>query len=242
MPLPEISDDGGYRVTAGDLRFLGLSQEQVLEWAEKRVPLGLSKITFDALQDGLWDALDADNIDPNRVDVRIRGSSVEFFAGKHKRLPWTRSDIEEAIRTHRGRACVRKTYLTEHAQHLLYGQWSAERAPNRRPFDVMFVIGIARHRSDIDIQLCSDDIFERCRYYSSLDPNPQFRYVSFDGKYNYIDEEYVRPAMPHLTEYALELSKDLNRDVNPVVFEGNGPPDAAETEQGWQVQLKRRRA
>jgi hypothetical protein len=243
MLLPHIEDDGGYKVTENDIRFLGLSEKNVQEWVDKRSPLGLSEVYYKSLTEGLAHALDADNIDPARVTVTIRGSSVEFFAGRHKFLPWERRQIEEAIREHRGDTGVRKRHITEHAEQLLRDQWRDEIIPKRRPFDVMHKVGIARGPSDIDVELCSDDIADRCKYYASLDPNPNLRYLSFDGKYNYIDERYVRAAMPRLVSFAAEISDEINRDVNPVVFEQSGPPvDDEFTRQGWTVQIVRNRS
>ncbi|MEW2483381.1 hypothetical protein AB0876_27740 [Mycobacterium sp. NPDC049093] len=228
---PPIDDGSGYVITEHDLRFLGITDESLRNWRAGRVPLGLSEISFKALKEGLWNALDRDNVDPLGVDINIKGSSVFFFSGEHKTLPWTRDDIEEQLYIHRGRI---PEFKIGEVEDKLRGQWTADKRPMRRPFDSMRVIGIARSGSDIDIELCSDAIAEKCAYIAQRRRPEKFHDVSIDDQYNYIDEKIVREAMPKLIEYQEEISQDLDRDIYCVVFEKGGPPES-DVRQAWRI-------
>ncbi len=77
---PRIEDDSGYVVTLADLRFLGISDEAIDDWALRRVPLGLSPpVTLKPFIDGLRSAIDRDGIDPSEVVAHMKGSCTAFF-------------------------------------------------------------------------------------------------------------------------------------------------------------------
>ena len=83
--LPQ--DDSGYRLTRRDLDFLGITPEQVVDWADRTAPLGQTPAQFREFTRTLFAALHADGLDPAAVDVRLQGSSARFFSGAHKSLP-----------------------------------------------------------------------------------------------------------------------------------------------------------
>jgi hypothetical protein len=207
------TDDSGRLLTSADCRFLGIEPRQVQWWSDRSAPLGMTPETFGEFTSSLYDALRADGIDPSQVDVRLQGSSAQFFSGTHKRLPTQ----EE---------------LSEHPEAVArLDEWLGEDTdpPLRRPFDSMYRLGMD-DPSDYDIQISSDAMVAHAEQvarsaYSDVQNAPAL----FHAKYHFLDKRIADVAFPALAAWRGEWDNTLGRDVAPAIFAGPGPPDVSAT-------------
>ncbi|MEH0933839.1 toxin glutamine deamidase domain-containing protein [Micromonospora psammae] len=200
--LPQ--DDSGYRITPRDCEFLGITPEAVRAWAARTAPLGLSVPDFARLSSDLFDALEADGVGSEQVDVRLQGSSANFFSGQHKQLP-------------------RREDLADHPEALVrFESWEDGSAmPLRRPFDSMHKLGL-EEPSDFDFQISSDVMVERARALGAAE-FPDLRVVN--KQYGFVTKKLARRCFPALFDWAERCSRELGRDVVPAIFPSSGPPD-----------------
>lgn len=220
------ADDSGYRITADDCRFLDISPREIADWDARTAPLGLTPDQFAEFKATLSDALRLDGIDPEQVDVRLQGSSANFFSGAHKELPTAEQITDpEALRRYR--------------------EWrgDAPTHPLRRPFDSMYKLGLDPEPSDYDVQISSDAIVARA---DEARQRSQTDGPLFHPKYGFVDKYLVGDACPNLIEWAKQQSQALGRSVVPAVFSGTGPPDNSGTgrvsahfrDSDWMIELK----
>lgn len=221
---PPIRDDSGYRVTKTDLSFLQISSSAIAEWQSRKLPLGLSGITFGALKAGLRQAIKADGIDLEDVDVRLKGSASSFFSGRHKSLPTERDELIAEFRVLRGRFPA--LFELEEIERRLHEWAPKEPRPKRRPFDSMFQLGIDRARSDYDLQISSDQIVAKCENSARAVGMSVTREVTFNDAYNFVRKDLIRMSMKNLAVFALDMSDALQREVTLAVFPSCGPPDS----------------
>ncbi|NEA80147.1 hypothetical protein G3I30_13740 [Actinospica acidiphila] len=206
------------------MRHLSISLEAFLEWFRGDLPLGFSFNTYEAFVDELERALTADGIDPGDVDVRLKGSSSSFFAGRHKTLPTTTSEIVASFSQLRGRWPM--LFELREIENHLKTVWP-DAHPHRRPFDSMYTLGIDRVHSDYDLQVSSDAIVTKCEKYAAALGITPTREVTHHDLYNYVAWDLVRAAMPHLAQFTDLMSDALRRDVTVAVFASCGPPDVS---------------
>ena len=203
------SDDSGYRVTPDDCEFLGIDPEEVANWAIREAPLGMTPEQFGEFRDGLFDGLRTDGLTPDQVDVRLQGSSANFFSGAHKTLP-TADEITnpEALRR--------------------YEEWRGDATdhPLRRPFDSMYRLTLDHEPSDYDVQISSDAMIAQAELVRQQS-YPDVPLLS--RKYGFLDKDVARDAFPGLYEWAKQQSQALGRPVVPAIFPSAGPPDHSAT-------------
>ena len=211
------TDDSGYRVSEEDLKFLGLDAEQVGWWQHFEAPLGMTPEQFKEFTGTLNDALTKDGLDASQVDIRLQGSSAQFFSGPHKFFPTELSLAEQPDALARLR------------------EWMGDRAeadrPTRIPFDTMERLGVRDAEgqlaplSDYDIQLSSDDMVDKARQaWNEMDPadrRPQLMHP----KYDFADKGAVEAAFPELYAWKDRWEELLGREVEPALFGSEGPPD-----------------
>ncbi|MFG1887426.1 toxin glutamine deamidase domain-containing protein [Micromonospora sp. NPDC049051] len=198
------ADDSGYRIQRRDCEFLGLTPDAVVAWAERRAPLGLTPETFEQMSAALFDALEADGIRGDEVDIRLQGSSSNFFSGMHKTLPTEEQISDNPQAVERMRA------------------WRGDGAlPTRRPFDSMYKLGL-EEPSDLDLQISSDVMVERAVALGGSE-FPDLRVVN--KKFGFVTRKVARKCFPAIFEWADRCSGILGREVVPAVFPGAGPPD-----------------
>lgn len=211
------SDDSGYRITDDDLKFLGLDPEQVGWWQRFEAPLGMTPAQFKEFTGTLNDALAADGLDASQVDIRLQGSSAQFFSGPHKNFPTEHSLAEQPEALARLR------------------EWMGDRPesdrPARIPFDAMERLGVRDAEgelaplSDYDVQLSSDAMVDKAREaWEAMDPSersPQLMHP----KYDFADKDALREAFPALLAWKERWEEVLGREVAPALFGSDGPPD-----------------
>ncbi len=199
------ADDSGYRIQPRDCDFLDITPEQVEAWASREAPLGMTQAQFSEFRETLFDALQREGFRPEDVDVRLQGSSANFFSGEHKWLPQA-----SEIGNPEARARM--------------DQWFGDDPdrPLRRPFDSMHRLGLDDEPSDYDIQISSDAMTEVCRHQWELDgslgdfTNP---------KYGFVNKDSFKAMYPSLWQWAERWEAETGRPVVPALFPGVGPPD-----------------
>jgi uncharacterized protein YukE len=202
------ADDSGYRLQPRDLEFLGLTREQI-GWAlDRRAPLGMTPQTYSSFRASLLETLRQEGIAPEETDIRLHGSSANFFSGGHKTLP-SEADLAD---NPEARARLQ--------------EWLGDdpNRPLRRPFDSMHRLQLDEP-SDYDLNISNDRMVEIAR--SRWDP------TQYEGEFirghGYLNKAVVREAFPHLDEWATSWSARLGREVSHGVFGASGPFDTSET-------------
>ena len=214
-----ITDDSGYTATASDLKFLGITDRQVVAMLEHRVPLGMDAEEFDQFTCSLANAAKRDGF-PD-LDVRIQGSAAKLFSGAHKTMAYSLDAVVRDFVAGRGRfpEPTEKVRIERRLEQV----WpDPDRRPLRRPFDAYYRLGISRSLSDYDVQISSDSIAAAAR--SKLD------LLGLDSEYDYKHPEYrfiikslVYYLAPNLTNWATLQSDILRRSVTLAAFPGAGP-------------------
>ncbi|MGW7366987.1 hypothetical protein ACWGI8_27025 [Streptomyces sp. NPDC054841] len=217
-------DDTGYEIRAEDLEYLGLDEGQVEAWQRFEAPLGMTPEQFTEFRVGLNEALAADGIDPERVDIRLQGSAAHFFSGSHKDFPAERdlTDQPEA-----------QARLTE---------WMGDRPeserPARIPFDAKHLLGVEDSEgtceppSDYDVQLSSSEMVDKAKEtWETADPDVR-RPTVIHPKYDFVDKKTVEQAFPALNEWKNHWEQETGREVAPALFSSDGPPDRTDVGKG----------
>ncbi|MFF3429899.1 hypothetical protein [Streptomyces sp. NPDC002602] len=212
-------DDTGYEIRDEDLEYLGLDEQQVEAWQRFEAPLGMAPEQFKEFKSSLNDALAADGIDPERVDIRLQGSSAQFFSGSHKDFPTERdlADQPEA-----------QTRLAD---------WMGDRPeserPARIPFDAKHLLkvedaeGVAEPPSDYDVQISSDSMVDKAtETWEAADPAERKPDV-MHPKYGFVDKRVAERAFPALDEWTKHWEQETGREVAPALFSSEGPPDTS---------------
>lgn len=217
-------DDTGYEIRAEDLEFLGLDEEQVEAWQRFEAPLGMTPEQYAEFKSSLNEALAADGIDAGQVDIRLQGSSAQFFSGSHKDFP-TEQDLADQ----------------PEAQSKL-AAWMGDRPeserPARVPFDAKYLLGVEdgdgelEPPSDYDVQLSSTEMVDKATAtWEAADPDRRSASV-IHPKYDFVDKPTVEQAFPALSEWKSQWEQETGREVAPALFTSEGPPDRTEVGKG----------
>ncbi|MFD8940207.1 hypothetical protein ACFV0R_33985 [Streptomyces sp. NPDC059578] len=210
-------DDTGYEIRGEDLEYLGLDEKQVAAWQRFEAPLGMTSEQFSEFKSSLNDALAADGIDPDQVDLRLQGSSAQFFSGSHKDFPTEESLVDQPEALSR---------LTE---------WMGDRAeserPSRIPFDAKHLLGVdsgdggIEDPSDYDVQISSDAMVEKAtEVWEAADPAER-KPEMIHPKYHFVNKATMEEAFPALVSWADDWESRTGREVAPALFRSGGPPD-----------------
>ncbi|WP_159080315.1 hypothetical protein [Nocardia suismassiliense] len=156
-----------------------------------------------------------------QIDVRLKGSSGQFYSGRHKQMAYNRDQIGGYIRQIRGDYAL--SFELDAIMEQLVSVWDdPDNRPHERPFDSYWRLGISGQPSDYDIQICSNTIAERAR-----ERLPEFGLTSeYDDKaptYGYIDHKLVERAAPRLLFWSRRETERLRRPVTIAAFPSEGP-------------------
>ncbi|WP_327430877.1 hypothetical protein [Streptomyces sp. NBC_01236] len=210
-------DDTGYQIRDEDLRYLGLDDKQVEGWRRFEAPLGMTPEQFKDFTGSLKEALVTDGIDAEQVDIRLQGSSAQFFSGSHKDFP-----------TEQG--------LTEQPEALArLEEWMGDRPevdrPARIPFDAKHLLrvrdqdGISEPPSDYDVQLSSDAMVGKAQEtWEATDPGKRSPHL-IHPKYDFVNKAIAEKSFPALQDWKAHWEGELGREVAPALFPSAGPPD-----------------
>ncbi|MBD9725916.1 glycosyltransferase family 4 protein [Streptomyces sp. ID-01-6.2a] len=202
-------DDSGYAVTGRDLDFLGIDPVQIKWMLTGEAPMGMTPELYQRFGTEMVEALGQDGIEWTQVDVRLKGTGAEFFAGTHKTLP---REEDLAARP-------------EAARRLREWFGDSQERPLRRPYDSMWRLGLESLPSDVDLDFNSTAMVRAARAHWRA--NHAGRYSGdFMGGHGYLDKQAVTGALPSLAQWANKWERDLGRPLSLGVFESSGPFDA----------------
>lgn len=213
------SDGFGYTLTDADLRFLAIGQESADNCVGGVSPLGMSCDQYGIFVKGLLEATWREGF--KRADIRLQGSSVKFFSGPHKMMPYAAEEIHETFMNEN--KMPPEDYDFNEIIKAINRVWPAEPRPKRRPFDSLYKLGLSPEPSDYDVQISSDDAFSIVRTMlrnRNLDTD---KLVVENTKYQFMRKEYSDKWFLHLQAFSAKWMKVLGRPVNIAVFDATGP-------------------
>lgn len=220
---PAIRDTSGYRVRNRDLRFLQIDRVHVQDWQRGSRLLGISQIQYQAFLEALAKALVTDGIDIADCDIRIQGSSSQFFSSPAKTLPRTRKELIRVFVDLRER--TPDFWELEEIDARLAVWLTDENNPHQRPFDSMYRLGMATEPSDIDLQISSDVIVDKV--YAVLQERgaePDEAWVHHQH-YDFVKKPLLQAACEELWLFSQRFSEALQRGVSIALFRSAGPAD-----------------
>jgi hypothetical protein len=213
------ADDSGYRLTAADLEFLRISKVAAEECSNRIAPLGMTREQYKFFVQSLLEAVWRENF--RHVDIRLQGSSVKFYSGPHKEMPYSRMELNEAYMSEQKKSP--SLYQVDSVFAELESIWPPGNRPKRRPFDALYRIGIATEPSDYDVQISTDEAFkliEQLVQRRGLNPE---EVVVENPKYQFMRKEYSDGEFLYLQRWTAEWWKILDRPVNIAIFDSSGP-------------------
>ncbi|MFI7134122.1 glycosyltransferase [Nonomuraea sp. NPDC050153] len=203
------ADDSGYRISKRDLDFLGITPMQIKWLVTRQAPLGMTPEQYHRYAGELLDALGRDGIGPSEVDLRLKGTGAELFAGLHKTFPGaeTAAGNPEAARRLR--------------------EWFGDDPirPLRRPFDSMYRLRLEPQPSDYDMDISSTPMVRVARSHWAPDRYPG----DFMGGHGYIDKQSLMESFPELATWKNDWEALLGRPISLGLFESSGPFDGTVT-------------
>jgi hypothetical protein len=215
-----MHDINGYAVTNRDLEFVHLDRPSLDRLEGRNAPLGMSPRQFDEFKRSLAYTLQLEEIDT--YDVRLQGSSANFFSSAAKRLPTTKATLLQARREagHRGVPPIRELEIAERKVLL---QWpDADQRPVRRPFDVLHVLRLD-NQSDYDVQLSSDQAVERVTAVMLKELESLEGLTVRNKDYDFIADDIWIHVLTELRAWQEDRSKILGRNVAVKIFGTEGP-------------------
>jgi hypothetical protein len=217
-----FEDVNGYQPLTPHLVFLGLTSYSLSNCHSRIRPLGMMSSEFKEFVESLKRDLRREGLDPDDIDVRLKGSSANFYSGLHKLMPTDRDMLRAAFRVSRGEP--EEAELDE-IEELIDAVWPQDNRPHRRPFDSMQRLRVDRHPSDYDIQISSNKIVERAREHLRSQEKSDDDTELFSQTYDFIKKEIVHVVCPVLSQWAVLQSEHLKRGVTLAVFTSKGPPN-----------------
>ncbi|MFD7094732.1 NUDIX hydrolase [Streptomyces xanthophaeus] len=202
-------DDSGYAITKRDLDFLGINPVQIKWLLTGEAPMGMTPQLYQDFRAQMLEALARDGIEPAHVDIRLKGTGAGFFSGIHKALPQ-----EEDLADN-----------PEAAQRLREWLGDDQDRPVRRPYDVMWRMGLEAEPSDFDLDINSTAIVRAAREHWNAHHADRYP-GDFMGGHGYLAKQAVAGALPALSEWAERWEETLGRPISLGVFESSGPFDA----------------
>lgn len=223
---PPITDVSGYTVTQRDLHFLSIELSDVQSLSTRITPLGMDSTTYGEFTRTLAHALFREGV--RDADVRLQGSSVRFFSGKHKTMPYSRNAVAEEYEKWFGR--LPETHQIAKVVEVLDNQWpDGSPRPYCRPFDALYRIGINAEPSDYDVQISSREavtIIKDELVFRGLDAES---YKVEHPTYDFVRKELVANHLRYLSAWEATASELVRRPVSIAIFSESGPPKVAAT-------------
>jgi hypothetical protein len=219
-----FQDVNGYDPDPDYLGFHGgLSRIDLDECYWQRCPLGMAPTQFVDFVDTLRVALLQDGLTLANCDVRLKGSSANFYSSWHKLMPYHRDFLRDRFHADWG--------WHPSLQELQDIDTEMQRAfpnpdlrPIRRPFDSLTRIGVSPpvndYLSDYDVQVSSVEIERKVIAEASKQGKPPIA----QPQYGFYDKKIVDKVCHQLqTQWPSSQSNKLRRGVNVKTFSANGP-------------------
>lgn len=217
-----ISDGHGYTITAQDAWFFGMSGAQLANWRSRRAPLTLSPAEFSTFVHELYAAAAADGLDGS-LDLRLKGSSAGFWSNPMKAMP---GDAEEAAELYQSKtkAWPTKAWCARVAKR--FAQWlgpdrvgDKDAVPTYRPFNALFTLGILDEKSDVDVQLSSNQAAAKIDAVCAADGISPCQ----DKAYGFYRKTPTFKALPAITAVMDRWAEAFQLDFTYAVFPSGGP-------------------
>ncbi|MGW9214295.1 hypothetical protein ACWGR4_46040 [Embleya sp. NPDC055664] len=202
-------DDSGYAITKRDLEFLRINPIQIKWMLTGEAPMGMTPALYQRFAGEMLRALGRNGIHPSDVDIRLKGTGAGFFSGSHKTLP-REQDLAAS---------------PEAAERLREWLSDGRERPLRRPYDLMWRLGLEPEPSDFDLDINSTAMVRAARaHWRARHPD---RYPGdFMGGHGYLDKHTTIGTFQALAQWAAKWEKILGRPLSLGVFESSGPFDA----------------
>lgn len=210
-----FEDCNGYNPDPDYLTYHGgLSVLDLHDCYYQLCPLGMTPNQFVDFKDTLKVALLQDGLTLANCDVRLKGSSANFYSGWHKFMPYHRAVLGDAFYDAWGWH-PNPAELAHIDAEIQKAFPNAFLRPIRRPFDSMTRIGVSPpvrdNLSDYDVQVSSAEIGGRVIAYASVLGIPPVA----KPHYGFYDETIVDIVCHELqTQWPSSQMNKLGRGVN----------------------------
>lgn len=212
-----------------DITFLGLTGGAVTAYSTKTLPLGMTAAQYSDFTTTLHAAIKRDGI--TTYIASLKGSSVEFFSGHHKKMPFEgvkvdRSAIRAEFRKGHNRSPTPLELETIVEKLVL--QWPVDsQRPRRRPFDAFFKLGISTEPSDYDVSLSSDEVMSKVvNLLKAFRLRPTKALIE-TAPYGFINKKVFNQLFPEIEAWRRDQTTALGRPVTVAAFPACGPPNAS---------------
>jgi hypothetical protein len=214
------TDDSGYTLSAADLTFLAISDLDVAHCVDESLPLAMPSKHFEEFSRSLLQAIWLEGI--REVDVRLQGSSVNFYSGRHKSMPNTATEAAEIFVRENGES-PNHTQLMD-IWNAVTAQWPDKSRPRRRPFDALFKLGISAEPSDYDVQIASDELFQKIADRLGFAGIDAHGLDVENSNYGFMRKEFADQDFLYLADWIARWEPVLDRPINIAIFRSSGPP------------------
>lgn len=217
-----ITDGHGYTITTQDAWFFGMTGAQLANWRSRRAPLTLSPAEFNTFVHEFYAAAAADGLD-GKLDIRLKGSSAGFWSNPMKAMP---RDAEEAAELYQSKkkAWPSKAWCANVAKR--FAQWlgpdrvgDKDAVPTYRPFNALFTLGILDDKSDVDVQVSSDQAAAKIDAVCAADNISPCQ----DKAYGFYRKTPTFKALPAMTAMMDRWAQAFALDFTYAVFPSRGP-------------------
>ena len=217
-----ITDGQGYTITAFDAWYFKMTAAQIANWRSRQAPMSLSPAQYISFIREFYAAADADGLD-GRLDIRLKGSAGGFWSNPTKAMPSNAAQAA-AIYFNETDAWPTKAWCRQMAQK--FAEWlgpdrvgKGSSVPAYRPFNSLYVMGISKDMSDIDVALSSaqagEKITEQC--------TAQQVTACQSSSYGFFSRKPTAAALPNVTAMMARWSTAFGFDFTFSVFPAGGP-------------------
>jgi hypothetical protein len=182
---------------------------------------------FDDFKMSLKQAVSDDGLSLTDCDIRLKGSSANFYSGWHKLMPYHREVLrDEFLRAYERNA--EETELDNILAEIKKGFPNKFLRSIRRPFDSMTRIGVSPtvkdNLSDYDVQVSSGEVERKVRDKAEELGMPIIEVGKED--YGFFNEKITDIVCRQLqTQWPSLQTIKLGRNVNVKIFSASGPPN-----------------
>lgn len=217
-----ITDGHGYTITAHDAWFFGLNGTQLANWRARTAPLTLTPGQFNTFTHELFEAAAADGLD-GRLDIRLKGSSAGFWSNPMKAMP---ADAEQAADLYfsKKKAWPDKAWCARVAKR--FAEWlgpdrvgDEDAVPTYRPFNALHTLGILDDKSDVDVQISSDQAAAKITAVCTATGTSPCK----SDTYGFFRKTPAAQALPAITAMLGRWEDVFKLDFTYAVFPGSGP-------------------
>lgn len=217
-----ITDGHGYTLTAHDAWFFGMTAPQLANWRARKAPLTLSPTEFNEFTHELYAAAAADGLD-GRLDIRLKGSSAGLWSNPMKAMPRNAEQAAEIYQA-KEKKWPTKAWCQRVAKR--FAEWlgpdrvgDKDAVPTYRPFNALSVLGVSDDKSDVDVQISSNQAAEKITAVCTADGITPCKAAS----YGFFRKTPTFKALPSIAALMNRWADTHQLDFTFAVFPGSGP-------------------